>query len=218
MDIRGIQAFLFDLDGTLVDSYLDAELAWTGWARSAGVLDQLDFPTLYGRRKANVVGTLRPDLDAVALAEQVALVGEAECELTANVRPLTGSTDLLAELDPVAWAIVTSDDRAVALARIRAAGLSEPAVLVTEDEVARGKPDPQGLLMAATALGASPRRCVAFDDSPAGIAAARAAGMWAVAIRFRHEDAALGEADAILDNVGQVALRPDADGYSMSVR
>ena len=74
------------------------------------------------------------------------------------------------------WAIVTSAPRALALRRIAAAGLPVPPVLVTADDVLHGKPAPDGFLLAAARLGQRAQDCLVFEDAPAGIAAAEAAG------------------------------------------
>ena len=70
-------------------------------------------------------------------------------------------------------------------ARLGAVGISPPPVLVTAEQVARGKPDPEGFLRGAAALGLDPARCVAFEDAPAGVAAARSAGMPVVGVGSR---------------------------------
>jgi sugar-phosphatase len=84
-------------------------------------------------------------------------------------------------------AIVTSCTVPLATARLRAAGLAVPAVLVTPERLSRGKPDPEGYLLAARELGAAPADCVVLEDAPAGIEAGRAAGMHVVGITTTHE-------------------------------
>jgi mannitol-1-/sugar-/sorbitol-6-phosphatase len=73
--------------------------------------------------------------------------------------------------------VVTSGGRAIATARMASAGLAAANVLVTSDDVERGKPFPDPYLLAAQRLGLSPGRCAVFEDAPAGIASARAAGV-----------------------------------------
>ena len=79
-------------------------------------------------------------------------------------------------LDPGTWAIVTSAPRALAEVRLRAVNLPIPEVMITAEDVQRGKPDPQGFLLGAQRLGVSIGECLVFEDSPAGVAAAKAAG------------------------------------------
>jgi sugar-phosphatase len=70
--------------------------------------------------------------------------------------------------------------------------------MVCGDEIARGKPDPEGFVAGARLLGAQPEMCVAFEDAPAGILAARAAGMPVVGITTTHEAAALAGAAVVI--------------------
>jgi sugar-phosphatase len=119
-----------------------------------------------------------------------------------GVRALPGAAELLrdaAAAPPVA--LVTSCTGPLALARLRAAGLPAPPVLVTSERTVRVKPDPDPYLLGAQELGVAPADCVVLEDAPAGIAAGRAAGMRVVAVRCSHDDAALAGADEIVDDV-----------------
>ena len=84
-------------------------------------------------------------------------------------------------------AIATSCALPLARARLAAAGLAAPAVLVTADQVARGKPAPDPYLLAAERLGVDPADCLVLEDAPAGVAAGRAAGMTVWAVATTHE-------------------------------
>ena len=84
-------------------------------------------------------------------------------------------------------AIATSCTAPLARARLAAAGLPEPAVLVTSDQVEHGKPAPDPYLLAAERLGVDPAACVVFEDAPAGIESGRAAGMTVWAVTTTHE-------------------------------
>src|SRR3546814_20133997 len=88
-----------------------------------------------------------------------------------------GAAAFLARLPAERWAVVTSAPRALAYVRIAAAGLPMPPLVIGAEDVAKGKPAPDGFLAAAARLGVAPGDCLAWEDSPAGIAAARAAGM-----------------------------------------
>jgi sugar-phosphatase len=211
------RVFLFDLDGTLINSYVDAEMVWHAWARSVGSGDGFDFPRLFGMRTFEVIGSVLPGVSQEELKRHAETVRLAELDHTDNVVALPGSLSLIHSLAPDSWAIVTSGDREVAQARVLAAGLPLPQVLLSAGDVERGKPDPQGLLMAAAALGVAPGECVAFDDSPVGIAAAKNAGMPAIAIRFKNDDAALAQADAIVDNLGQMIVTSEGGRYSIKI-
>ena len=72
-----------------------------------------------------------------------------------------------------------------------------PDVLVTADQIDRGKPAPDAYLLAAERLGADPAECVVLEDAPAGVAAGRAAGMAVWAVATTHDPAELGAADRV---------------------
>jgi mannitol-1-/sugar-/sorbitol-6-phosphatase len=93
-----------------------------------------------------------------------------------GVVPIDGVGDFIARLEPNEWAVVTSAPPELATVRMRAAKLPLPRVLVTSEDVRRGKPDPEGFLLAAERLGVRIEQCLVFEDSAAGVAAARASG------------------------------------------
>ncbi|GHC42893.1 HAD-IA family hydrolase [Streptomyces cinnamoneus] len=199
-------AMLLDLDGTLVDSYPDAEQCWGEWAESVGVGDRFDLARYYGQKRHDIVRDLLPHLSEEEIAAHAEHVRLAEREYTSRVVALPGALRLLSALPPARWAIVTSNDTEVAKARLTSAGLPVPEVLVSADDVGHPKPHPEGFLLAAQRLGVAPSTALGVDDSPIGLAAARAAGMTALAVRFRHDDASLRDADAIADNVGDISV------------
>jgi len=201
------RAVLFDLDGTLVDSYLDADQCWTEWAVSVGIGHRFDLSKYYGRQRAAIVRDLLPELPEGEIAEHAERVRLAERGYTSQTVALPGARELLQSLPNSRWAVVTSNDTEVARARLLAAGLPVPNVLVSADDVEHGKPHPEGFLQAARRLGIEPGAAVAVDDSPIGIKAANAAGMVSIAVRFRHDDDSLREADAVFDDVGSIPMQ-----------
>ena len=96
-----------------------------------------------------------------------------------------------------------------------AAGLDVPAVLVTADDVAHGKPDPDVFLQAARRLGVEPSDCLVVEDAPAGLAAARAAGMASLAVLTSTPRAEL-EADAVVTDLSEVCWQVGDDGISLA--
>lgn len=113
-------------------------------------------------------------------------------------------------LPPGSVALVTSATEPLMRARMRAAGLPVPDVVVTAEQVAEGKPDPEGYLRAARLLGVDPEDAIVFEDAPAGLAAARSAGMRAVAIG----DGGGPEADGLprLENYRDLDVHVASDG------
>jgi sugar-phosphatase len=194
------QALLVDLDGTLVDSTAPVRRAWEAFARRHGLDRDEVLSFAHGRPSRETVRLLAPDADHDA---EAAAVEDAEIHDTLDLFALPGAAQLLASDRPLA--IVTSCSSALAHARLRAARLTVPAVLVSSDGLERGKPDPACFVIAARRLGAEPRRCVVIEDAPAGIAAGRAAGATVIALRTTHADDELRDAHAIADDLASLA-------------
>ncbi|MFD9940402.1 HAD-IA family hydrolase [Nonomuraea sp. NPDC059023] len=209
-------AIALDLDGTLVDSYADAEACWGTWAASKGIAAAFDLAQHYGRRRTDIVRSLLPHLGEPEIAAEAEAVRLAERDRTGSTVALPGVAALLEALPDDRWAIVTSNDTEVAMARLRGAGLPVPRVLVSADDVRHAKPHPEGFLLAAGLLGVDPADALAVDDSPSGIRAARAAGMTTIAVMFRHDGAALAEADRIAEHLGRIEL--EINDHSLVLR
>ncbi len=195
-------AVLSDLDGTLIDSSEAVHRIWDAFARRHGLDTAQVIDYIYGRPTREAIPLLVPDADH---AREIAAIDEAEVRDVDGVRALPGAAELLSGERPVA--IVTSCTEALANARLRAAGMPLPSVLVSADAVQRGKPDPECFSAGSCAAGVDARRCVALEDAPAGIAAGRAAGARVIALRTTRPDEALGAADLIVDSVASVLGR-----------
>jgi sugar-phosphatase len=167
------QAVLFDCDGVLVDSDASVTRAWGAWARTYGLDPDSVVETAHGKPSAETVAALLP----VELRRDAAqLIVELERADAHACTAIPGARDLLATFADRPWAVVTSGESVLARARLGAAGISVPAVIVTADDVQRGKPDPQPYLLAASRLGFDIALCLVVEDSAAGVAAARSAG------------------------------------------
>jgi sugar-phosphatase len=171
------QGLLFDCDGVLVDSDASVRRAWSRWARSYGLPPDEVTQAVHGRRSADTVALL---IEEDRRAEALARIDRYEVEDAATVTAVPGAEALLRSLPGPVWAVVTSGVAVLARARLAAAALPEPTILVTADDVAAGKPAPDGYLAAAGALGLPAAQTVVLEDSGAGVAAARAAGVGAV--------------------------------------
>jgi mannitol-1-/sugar-/sorbitol-6-phosphatase len=177
------EAILFDLDGVLVDSRHDVENRWRNWAERNHLKFAAFRPVIHGRRSIDTVRLVAPWLDADAEARRMNADQAADAKGT---HPMPGARELLRRLPLQSWGVVTSGSLALAEARLKAARLPAPHVLVTGDDVAVGKPDPSGFLKGAQQLSVAPRNCVAVEDAPAGIAAAAGVGMQVVATTTTH--------------------------------
>ncbi|WP_243790050.1 HAD-IA family hydrolase [Saccharopolyspora gloriosae] len=168
------RALLFDMDGTLVDSTAVVERTWRCFAERHG-LDVADIlADSHGRRSGETIARHLPagaDVEA-----ETALVDEQEMRDLDGVVAIPGAAEVLGELPAGRWALVTSAGAALAARRMAAVGLPMPEVVITAEDVSRGKPDPEGYRTAAAMLGVLPEQTVIFEDAEAGVAAALAAG------------------------------------------
>lgn len=182
---RDYAAFLFDMDGTILTSIIAAERVWADWARSHGLDVDVFLPTIHGKRSIDTVrGLGLPDIDAEAEAHRIT---QAEIEDVDGIEAIAGVAAFLATLPAERWAIVTSAPRALAQARIAAAGLPLPPVLVAAEDVKHGKPAPDPFLLGAEKLGMRPEECLVFEDTLAGLQSAAAAGMDSVMVTATHK-------------------------------
>lgn len=208
------RALLFDLDGVLVDSTACVERTWRRWATRHQLDAEAVLRAAHGRRTVETVSLVAPHLDR---DQEVAALAAAEAEDVAGIAEVHGARALLGTLPTGAWAVVTSGVRVIAESRLRLTGLPLPAVMVSADDVARGKPDPDGYLAAARRLGVRPAECLVVEDAPAGIDAARRAGMRVVALTTTHAVAALSAADVITTALAtiEVAVTQEVHGLEM---
>jgi sugar-phosphatase len=176
------RGLLFDADGVLVDSDASIERAWVRWAHRWDHEPETVLAGIHGRRSDDTVALL---VDHADRARALADIDRYELEDAAAVSACPGAAELLASLPAGSWAVVTSGKRELATARLAAAGLPLPSVLVPADEVPRGKPDPAGYLAGAAGLGLHAADCVVLEDSPAGVAAGLAAGAVVVGVSER---------------------------------
>ncbi|MGQ9365653.1 HAD family hydrolase [Azospirillum sp. ST 5-10] len=210
-----VQAILFDMDGTLVDTTGPVERAWRGWAAHHGLDPDAILAVAHGRRTIETVRRFAPH--GLDIEEEVRLLEDRYTNDTEGVFAVPGAADLVRALPRHRWAVVTSAPRAMAQARIRQAGLPLPDTLIGGDDVRHGKPDPEGYRTAAARLGVLPRDTLVFEDAPPGLEAGHAAGAWviAVATTLRPDELA---ADLCLPDLRAVRLRVDGDGLEITAR
>lgn len=206
---RAFSAFLFDMDGTILTSIRAAERVWGNWAAGHGLDVAAFLPTIHGKRTEETVRGLNlPGVDPVAEAARITV---AEIEDVVGVEAIAGVASFLAALPDRRWAIVTSAPRALALARIAAAGLPLPQVLVAAEDVERGKPAPDPFLLGARRLGFAPGECLVFEDTLAGLQSAAAAGMASVVVTVTHGHPLETDVVGVLD-YAQLRVEPTAEG------
>jgi mannitol-1-/sugar-/sorbitol-6-phosphatase len=208
-----VDAILFDIDGTLVDSTAAVVRVWETWAAAQGVDAQEILRVCHGRRTEDTLALFLPaDRHAAAVAE----LQQLELADLDEVIALPGTQSLLTRLPTDRWAAVTSGSQEVMQTRLTAAGLPIPDVLVSAEAVEAGKPDPEGYLKAAAALGREIRRCLVIEDAPAGIQAGRAAGARVLAVATSHRASELTAADAVVADLAAIEVDVTADGLIVS--
>ncbi|WP_339433837.1 HAD family hydrolase [Pseudomonas sp. EA_65y_Pfl2_P78] len=207
---RAFGAFLFDMDGTVLNSIAAAERIWSAWAVRHGVDVETFLPTLHGARAIDTLHRL--NLPGVNAEEQAAFITEAEIGDVEGIVEIPGAAAFLNSLPAERWAIVTSAPRDLALRRMAAAGIPEPAVMITAENVKAGKPDPAGYLLAARRLGVEPRDCLIFEDATVGIQAGEAAGAPLMIITTTHQHP-LETSHATLASYDKLQLTVDDDGH-----
>ena len=181
-----VDAILFDLDGTLVDSTASVERSWRQLADKIGRPWPEVEPHIHGVPVAQVMAMLEPEMTAERVDELRVFMVESESADTVDVVAQPGAHEVLAALPRDRVAIVTSGGVKLSSARIAAAGLARPDLVVTADDVTIGKPDPAPYLMGAKLLGFPPERCLVVEDAPPGVESARAAGCPVVGVLTTH--------------------------------
>jgi sugar-phosphatase len=208
-------ALLFDMDGTLVDSTAAVELIWGRWAQKHGLVLQQFAHRMHGRRAVDIMSDLAPA--GIDLDEEVAVLDDDELKETDGIKPIPGAAELIASLPRGSWALVTSARPPLARARMEAAGLPMPEIVVTSSDVTRGKPHPDCFQLALERTGLAPSQAIVFEDASAGLAAGKAAGCRTVALatttpssQLDHEDWLPDLRSVVLDSVlpdGRLQLR-----------
>ena len=199
---RGIEAVIFDMDGTLLDSTASVERCWDRMADLMGI-DRATAPFRHGVPSISTIRECLPGASEDELLEWNRVQGAMEVEDADATVPLPGVFALLRALEAagVPWAIATSCERDLGEARHAAAGLPHPAAFVCFEDYERGKPAPDAFLHAAAALDIDPRRTVIVEDAPAGVHGAVEAGGFVIAVTHTHGSAELTEAHAIVESL-----------------
>jgi sugar-phosphatase len=210
MELLRCSGFLFDLDGVLVDSRAVVERTCRRWALRHELDPEQVLRIAHGRRTRDTVQAAAPHLEA---DREVAWLDAAELADVDGLSAVPGSRQLLAALPAGSWAVVTSCPRALAELRLTSVGLPLPRILVTSEDVAQGKPAPDGYRLGAKRLGLEPAACVVFEDAPAGVTAARGAGARVIALTTMLAARDLVGADTTIPDFTTIQVRPEHDAF-----
>lgn len=203
------RAFLFDMDGTLLNSIAAAERVWSIWAERHGLDVAAFLSTIHGARAIDTI--TRQALPGVDAEVEAQWITEAEINDVEGVVAIPGAVEFLNSLPGDQWALVTSAPRELAMRRLQAAGIAPPALLVTAEDVASGKPDPACYVLGAQRLGVPVQDCLVFEDATVGIRAAEAAGADVVVVTSTHLQP-MATVHATIEGYEQVRVHRNDDG------
>lgn len=210
-------AVLFDLDGVLIDSTSCIVRHWQVWADQHGLDLNAILQVAHGIRTIETMRMVAPHLD---IEWEAAQFTSREVADTAGVVAIAGAARVLEGLPSDMWAIVTSGSLALVRARLAAAGLPLPPVLVTAEDVQYGKPEPDPYLVGAQRLCVQAERCVVVEDAPSGVEAGKKAGMRVIGIAATHSREALlaQGADIVIDKLQQLMIEAGPEGCYLGIR
>ena len=172
---------LFDVDGTLIDAASNQRRVWASWAHELSIDPNTTYEVAlrtWPTETFAIVASHHDPARCLQLLHQL----EDQDAATGSYTAFYGAATLLRRLQEQSWALVTSNYAHRVRIRFARTDLPDPPLIIDAEAVSRVKPDPQGYLLAARALGVDPEGCLVIEDSPAGVAAARAAGatVWVV--------------------------------------
>jgi len=221
MDLK-FKALLFDLDGTLLDSSEAIDRAWGAFTEKYQLDVDEVLPAIQGKPALESIKALRPDASEADILEDAKWLENMEAQDTQGVIALPGTLDFLNALNKnlVPWAIVTSGTHPVATARIKAACIPMPEVLITPELISKGKPDPEPYLLGAEKLGVDTKDCVVFEDAPAGVLSGVGAGTQVIGILSQFDQKVLlgAKATVCVSSLLQVSLSlSDGDNHLIVV-
>ncbi len=226
MTARKDSAFLFDLDGTLIDSVYQHVIAWREALEEVGVsLAVWKIHRRIGMSGGLFVTALRrelgEELDEETLARLPDLHADAYMSHHHGVRPLPGASELLAGLTKlgIPWAIATSGSERTAGRARELLGLAEDVPMVTRDQVRYAKPDPDLFLTAAANIGVDIHDSIVVGDSVWDLLAARRAGALGIGLLsggYGREELIYAGAFRVYEDPGDLLAHLDEVGVRRS--
>ncbi|KAG2156233.1 HAD-like domain-containing protein [Suillus clintonianus] len=221
-----VDAVLFDMDGTLVDSTAGVIGAWETFAETYPGLDvQKILSSSHGVRTVDNLKkycgiTSSVELEKEAARFEEAIVTSSKANGRNGITLLSGVRSIMDELVPgknnpkPCWAIVTSATRAYASAALEISGIPVPDAFVTAEDVTQGKPYPDPYLLGAYKCGVPPGNCLVVEDAPSGVASGLAAGCAVIGLITSHtkEQMEAKHPTYLVENLSSVSMKMGANG------
>jgi beta-phosphoglucomutase family hydrolase len=206
------KAIIWDMDGVIADTAPYHFKAWQWVFQKRGVrFTEQDFKRNFGQRNDTIIrntlgqDTPQGEIDAITW-EKESIFRDSVRE---KIKPLPGSISLIESLAEHGFkmAIASSAPMENIKLILNSLGISKFfQAIVSGKEVPEGKPSPQGFLLAAQRLGVKPENCMVIEDAVAGVAAAKRAGMYCLAVTNTHPKEKLAEADLVIDTLEAVSV------------
>jgi len=225
-----VDAILFDMDGTLIDSTAGVTGAWDYWGKKYPHLNIHEIlRTSHGVRTIDNLRKWNPEipedqLEAHVNEFEIEIVNSSkrnEAQGQTGIILLPGVQKLIDSLGSLGdWAICTSAATAYATAALKSVNLPVPAAFVTADDVTNGKPFPDPYILGAAKCKAKPERCLVVEDAPSGVASGKAAGAQVLAVCTSHtrERMQQTEPDILVNDLTSVSLlRLEEGGFQVTI-
>ncbi len=211
------KAVIWDMDGVIADTAHYHLRAWQEALQKRGVnFTEETFRESFGQRNDTIIGKVLGQ--GVSPEEVKAISDEKEASfrqaIRQHIRALPGVIELMNSLARNGFSLALASAAPMENIRLLTEGLGIDRLfqgIVSAEDVAEGKPNPQVFLLAAERLGVKPENCIVIEDAVAGVAAAKRAGMRCLAVTNTHPRASLAEADLIVDTLAEVTVPDLAD-------
>jgi sugar-phosphatase len=185
---------------------------WRDWADMNAISFSVVSPHIHGRKIIETLGLIGQKFSNKAEEDLVKAIAQ---EAMKSAKEVEGALHFIQSLPESSWSIATSGPRIIAETSLLAAGFYLPKAMVCSEDVTFGKPNPEPFSLAAKLIKIEPKYCVAFEDSPAGIESAKAAGCFTVAILTSHSQSELSRADVIVSSFSRLRCTQTASGLCL---
>ncbi|OZJ06900.1 hypothetical protein BZG36_00154 [Bifiguratus adelaidae] len=214
--VLSAKAFIFDLDGTLMDTSPMIKKFWYAFAQAEGLDPHHVYASSHGRTTLDI---LRDHVPHKATPELAKHYEDSVADDVEGITIIAGVLNVLNKTPFGRWGINTSGGYLLAKNRLAHLGVKLPEVFVTYGAVKQGKPAPDSYLLAAEKLGVPPQDCIVFEDAVAGVQAGKAAGMRVVGLLTAVKEQELREAgaDVVVKDMTYLDVQEEGDALQLLI-